>query len=224
MRISHLHKHDLPVGRECAWQHNFGIVDEGTGCSHVGGRPVQNYTDVLGCMKESPCRLTDDRLQMLVLRDPRSVAVSSYFWLLAHRTLPIPNEQTLKDYVLKMLPTICQYVHLRYVLLHEGMSERMEEFEYEDSVANPLEWHQRWLAFVGLNLPEKVVREASDKNSKRQYSFAEKGFDEHPGGKSATPSRSFRDEVSEEFEAEMDRIARIWLPPNILETFGIPLE
>ena len=224
MKISHLLKHNLPVELRCSWQHFDGVASEGAGCSHVGGHRVQNYTDVLGCMKESPCRLTDDRLQMLVLRDPRAVAVSSYFWLLVHPMERTPTKETLEHYVLRMLPTICQYVHLRYVLLHEEMSEIMEEFEYEDSVANPLQWHQRWLAFVGLNLPESVVREASDKDSKRQYSFAAKGVDQHPGGGVTAPSRSFRDEVSEEVASEMDRIARIWLPPTLLDMFGIPLQ
>jgi len=54
---------------------------------------------------------------------------------------------------------------------------------------------------------EKVVQEASDNGSRHQRVFTENGIDEHPGGNNATSGRSFKDEVSDELTAEVDRVA-----------------
>ena len=226
VKISHLFKHNLPVEQTCPWQHRDGIAGEGDGCSHVKGRLVQNYTDVLDCLTKTPCRVEDNRLQMLVVRDPRAVVVSSYFWLLTHpnQGAPIRTNEGLEQYVRRMLPTICQNVYLRYAVLLEKMPESTQVFEYNDAEENRFEWHKRWVKFVGLNVTESVVLEASDNSSRHQHVFAEKGVDKHPGGNSTASGRSFKDEVSDELAAEMDRVARVWLPPDLLEKFGIPLE
>lgn len=59
---------------------------------------------------------------------------------------------------------------------------------YSDAVENRFEWHQRWLKFVGLNVAESVVRQASDTGLKHhdERVFTEKGINEHLGGNNAT--------------------------------------
>lgn len=60
--VSKLRKHELPVGSNCIWWHPNGITyyleDEGIPCPNVGGRPVRDYDDVMGCMAEANCELT----------------------------------------------------------------------------------------------------------------------------------------------------------------------
>lgn len=55
-------KHELPVYPTCVWWHRNGIMDrfheDGIACPTVGGRPVGNYSDVLGCMAEADCVIT----------------------------------------------------------------------------------------------------------------------------------------------------------------------
>ena len=184
---------------------------------------MQNYTDTERCLHEKPCAITDNRHQMLILRDPRAVVVSSFFHVKTHpesagRSLP---GESVDDYALRMLPTICHFVHLRYQLLQEKMSDRTVEFFYDEGSADPLGWHQRWLSFVGLTPPVSVAQEATDTARRREFGFALKGVDKHPGGKVATAHRSWEDEISPEVLRRMYEICRVWLPPVLMEKFGI---
>lgn len=223
--ISHVFKHNMPVVHNCPWQHIDGVAPEGPGCATSDGRPAQNHEDVAACVRASPCRINDKRLQMLVLRDPRAVVVSSYYYLKTHRlqtaTLKNPTE-SVERYAVRMLPTICRFVHIRYLVLLERMADRTVEFMYEESLADPLEWHRGWLSSVGLNLPDSIVRRATDTALSGNFEFAAKGRDKHPGGVNTTPSRSYETEVGPEIRAKLDDICRLWLPPVLLEKFGIP--
>lgn len=221
--ISSLFKHDLPVSKNCPWQHVDAVTPEGKGCNTVKGRPVRNHTDTAECLHENPCEIQDNRLQMLILRDPRAVVVSSFFYVKVQKPSAgqrLPGE-SVDSFAVRMLPTICRYVHLRWLLLQERMPDKTVEFMYDESLADPLGWHQRWLSSVGLTPPRSVVQEATDSALRREYDFKGKGVDEHPGGKAATPARSWEDEISAEVVEQLNGICRVWLPPVLLEKFGI---
>ena len=188
---------------------------------------MQNHTDTADCLHQNPCEITDSRLQMLILRDPRAVAVSSFFHLKMHP--PSFGGHRLRDesvdaYALRLLPTICHFVHLRWLLLQERMADKTVEFEYDESLADPFGWHDRWLAAVGLTPPKSVVQEATDTALRGEYGFAGKGVDEHPGGKEVTPARSWEDEISAAVVEQLNDICRVWLPPVLLEKFGIDAQ
>ena len=104
------------------------------------------------------------------------------------------------------------------------MSDITQVFEYNDTAGNRFEWHHRWQTIVGPNVTESVVREASDNGSRHQRVFTEKGIDDHPGGNNATSGRSFKHEISDELTAEVDRVARVWVPSDLLNKFGILLK
>lgn len=226
--ISHLYKHNMPVVADCPWQHIDGVTPESPGCTTSDMRPLQNHEDVAACVRASQCRINDNRLQMLVLRDPRAVVVSSYFYLKTHKPYtadpkhPAHPAESVDLYALRMLPTICRFVHIRYLVLLERMADQTVAFMYEESLADPLEWHRRWLLSVGLDLPEAVVQRATDIALNGDYEFAAKGRDKHPGGVQTTPSRSYETEVGPEVRAQLDDICRRWLPPVLLEKFGVP--
>eukprot|EP00752_Nemacystus_decipiens_P012792 g11327.t1 len=216
--ISSLYKHLLPVSNKCPWQHVNAITLEGKGCTTVAGRPVQNHTDTAECLHENPCEVTDDRPQMLILRDPRAVVVSSFFHLKHHKN---ERGESVDSFAVRMLPTICRFVHLRWLLLHERMADRTVEFVYDESLADPLGWHQRWLSSVGLTPPKSVVEKATNTAVRKEYGFTGKGVDTHPGGKEATPARRWDDEISAEVVEQLNDICRVWLPPALLEKFGV---
>eukprot|EP00903_Cladosiphon_okamuranus_P005694 g5656.t1 len=216
--ISHLLKHTFPVSRKCPWQHVNAITRVGKGCTFVAGRPVQNHTDSAQCLHEHPCKITDSRLQMLILRDPRAVAISSFFHLKRHKN---GRNESAGEYAVRLLPTICRFVHLRWLLLQERMADKTVEFMYDESLGDPLGWHERWLSSVGLTPPKSVVQEATDTALRGEYGFAGKGVDKHVGGKEITPARTWEDEVSAEVAEQLNDICRVWLPPVLLEKFGI---
>lgn len=222
--ISHGFKHNMPVVHNCPWQHIDGVAPEGLGCTPSGGQLVQNYQDVAACVRESPCRINDNRLQMLVLRDPRAVVVSSFYYLKTHKVnmARLRPTESVDAFALRMLPTICRFVHIRYIVLMERMADKTIEFVYDESLADPLEWHHRWLRFAGLNLPVSAVQHATDTALRGDYGFAAKGRDKHPGGLKTTPSRSYETEIGPDVRAKLDEICRVWLPPVLLEKFGVP--
>ncbi|CBN79477.1 hypothetical protein Esi_0254_0001 [Ectocarpus siliculosus] len=221
--VSSLFKHDLPVPPSCPWQHVDNVTPENKGCTTVNGRRVGNYTDTVECLQQHPCRIVDDRIQMLILRDPRAVAVSSFFHLKTHHH-PFwkhLTDESVDSFVLRMLPTICHFIHLRYLVLHEKLGGKTVEFTYDESLADPLQWHQRWLSSVGLTPPPGVVLQATNTSLRREYGFAGKGVDKHPGGKEATEKRTWEDEISHDVAEQLEGICREWLPPVLLEKFGI---
>lgn len=81
IRIIKGFKHMLPIDRTCRWQHGDNIASERTPCHFKNGSEPQNYEEVALCVKESHCHVTSRHLQLAVFRDPRPMAVSSYFFL-----------------------------------------------------------------------------------------------------------------------------------------------
>lgn len=182
---------------------------------------MQNHTDTAQCLRDNPCEFEDSSLQMLVLRDPRAVAVSSFFYVktyMANSGRLVPNE-SVGSFAVRMLPTICRFIHLRWLLLEEQMADKTVEFIYDDSLADPFGWHQRWLSSVGITPPKSVVQEATDAAVREEYGFTGKGIDKHPGGKEAKPIRRWQNEVR--VAKQLTDICRVWLPPVLLEKFGI---
>lgn len=221
--ISHLSKHNMPVSKKCPWRHIDGITTENAGCTTVNGRPLQNWEDTLNCLQKSGCHVTDDRLQMLVLRDPRAVVVSSYFYLKIHHKGParLKSHESVNIYALKMLPTICRFVHLRYELLKEQRPNTTFDSYFNETLADPHGWHQRWFSYVGLHLPESVVHQAADTAVRQDFAFTPKGIDTHQGGKNATAKRTYENEISPLVKKQLDDICRLWLPPVLLDKFGV---
>lgn len=119
------------------------------------------------------------------------------------------------------------WISLRYFLFSETLADRSKLFWYDDHEADPVDWHGRFLAFVGLNIPLREVVDmamiASDGGSiDTVLDFKAKGIDNHPG---ANESRTtFRDDLGPDSLAMMDDVMRKWVPPVMLKRFGIPLD
>lgn len=223
------HKHMLPVRGSCSWHHSNGLVVDEEECMSVADKPVQDHADLWNCVERAGCEIWDDRPQFVMMRDPRPMAVSSFFYVQTHPETrggkhPALN-MTVDDAVMMMLPGIARYIGLRFNLF-QGLLERQSEvFWYDDALADPLQWHYRWFAFAGLNLPGSVVRAASDASVRGEFDFwTEGGPNKHPGGKEPSVKRSWKDEVSPKLHAEIDEITRRWLPPVVLAKIGVPVE
>lgn len=159
------------------------------------------------------------------MRDPREVTVSTYF----HKKRTNPGKldrvvESVDEYFQKYLGAICMWVSLRYFFFTEIIGDQSELFWYDDHEADPVDWHGRLFAFIGLNMPlPKVVDMAmfaSGGDIRSALDFEPKGIDEHPGGNSSI-ARNFRDDLGAESLAMMDDVMRKWMPPVILKRFGI---
>lgn len=115
------------------------------------------------------------------------------------------------------------WVSLRYLLFTVFMAERSAVFWYEEATADPVDWHRRYLSFVGVHLPPdeviEIARTASGGGSILGY--PSKGLDTHPGGLEGAITRTFRDELNEVSLEMMDDVLRQWLPPVILARFDL---
>lgn len=200
---------------------------------------MKGEADLWRCMHTAKCGITADhtrRLQMAVLRDPRAVAVSSYFHLnrlkqqqqqqqqMSVKQRSSSNSRPLDDFALAFLPTTCMWVTLRFLLFEGMLSRQSTVYWYEDALKDPLGWHRHFLEFVGLHLPETVVSEAARRSFRggKIMNFPSKGIDAHVGGQEATPERSFRDELMPQTLLKMDQTMRTWLPPVLLTKLGVP--
>ncbi|CAM9277724.1 unnamed protein product [Ectocarpus fasciculatus] len=216
--VSCVGKHDLPVSDSCPWSHGPGIALESDGCWSVDGQPVENESDLWTCMQEAPCEITDNRLQMVPIRDPRAVAVSTYFYHVYNNSPRNYREQhhSLDEAVLEILPQLCHSTTLRHILFEGLLSDRSELFWYEEAIEEPFDWHHRWASFAGLILPGSWIDGMVVANQEGRI------FNPHPGGKKQSAKRTWRDEVSPGTRQEMDSILRKWLPGVLLARFGIP--
>ncbi|CAM9512001.1 unnamed protein product [Ectocarpus sp. 8 AP-2014] len=215
-------KHQFPVPESCPWKHGGGLEKVGRGCGSVNGRPVENAADLWLCVKETSCKYTDDSLQFVVMRDPRAVAVSTYFYI---NRSPIhlhhPSRgKSLDEAVLVILPQICQFTTIRHILFDGQLSSRSTIFWYEDAMRDPLDWYNRWASLAGFTLPASWIKdihasltEATENGRKREP---------HPGGQVVSSDRTWEDEVSPETREEMNSILRTWLPGVLLARFDVP--
>ncbi|CAN0435948.1 unnamed protein product [Ectocarpus sp. 12 AP-2014] len=216
--VSCLGKHSLPVSDSCPWSHSYGFAQKGDGCWSIDGQPVENESDLWTCMQETPCEITDERLQLVPIRDPRDVAVSTYFHHV-HRNKPenyLELHPSLDKTVLEILPQLCHFTTLRHIIFEGLLSDRSETFWYEETVEDPFDWHYRWASFAGLILPRGWIDGMVAANQEHKI------FNPHQGGAEKSVKRTWRDEVSPEIHQEMDLILRKWLPGVLLARYGVP--
>ena len=159
---------------------------------------------------------------MAVLRDPRPLAVSAYFHLLREYPLEVKG-LSVDTYVATMLPEFCQWVSVRYLVFGELLRDRSAMFWYGEALDDPVSWHVDFFEFVGLNMPEEVLKKSADVAMRGGsiLGFPSKGLDRHDGGAAAGLTRTFRDELNSTTLANMDDVLRVWLPPAMLEKVGV---
>lgn len=219
-------KHTLPVKDTCAFAHGGGIGLRKDGkarkqpCTFADGTHVKNYDELWRCMREANCDITDSWIQMAVFRDPRPLVVSTFYHIQVHAGRDLGD---LESFVLKELPIVCQWMAVRYILFTGILADQSMEIWYEDAMADPLGWHYKWFHSIGLQLPFQVVEAAAKAAAANDLGFGHKKIDVHPGeGPKNEPGvRRFEDEVRPEVLAVADDVLRTWLPPVLLERFGI---
>lgn len=210
----------LPMSALCPLAHKNGVLYEENGCIFADGTLMKNVDDIQPCIAENSCPVHDRRQQMVVMRDPRPVVVSSYFFALAHHKGALRGE-SLDAYVVRMFPTVCQWVAIRYYFFEDMVPDKAIVFWYDDSLEDPVLWHSRWLEWIGLQPPTQVVKAATDAAAARDFRFYSKGVDKHIGGKEATVKRTYADELKPETLADLEDVMRTWLPPELLHRFGV---
>ncbi len=182
--------------------------------------------DLWKCIQEAGCPIDDDRLQFCVFRDPRAVTVSTYFHVIRNHRKGFEGLASVDDFFQMYLGRISMWVSARYFFFAHMLARQSELFWYADHQADPFEWHVRYLALAGLNLPldevMNMVRIATGKNISSVLGYPAKGIDKHPGGLQTRSNRNFRDELSSESLLMMDDVLRTWLPPLILRRLDIP--
>lgn len=172
----------------------------------------------------SPCVVSfaDDRSQLVILRDPRAVAVSSYY----HRKNGnvLGGEFSLEEYLPQILPGICMWTSIRYVLF-AGLLDNSNIFWYDETVARPRDWHRAFLNSVGLHVPSSVVEGAVAAALRGEFSFTAKTMDRHSEQDSGEVvfNRSWKDDLEPNVILELDSVLRMWLPPVLLAKLGIAL-
>ena len=121
------------------------------------------------------------------------------------------------------MPILCQWLVVRYTLFTGILDHQSIEFWYNDAIFDPLQWHIHYFYSVGLQLPFQVVVATSEAAAADKLGFSHKDIDVHPGEKprNETVPRRFEDEVSEEMLELADDVLRTWLPPILLERFGV---
>lgn len=183
--------------------------------------------DLWACVEEAGCHINVDSLQLAVMRDPRPVTVSSYFQLRHQHSTWVDQDgevlQSVDEYFRGNLPIVCKWVSIRYLLFTELLANTSAVFWYDDAVADPVDWHDRYYSFVGINMPREVVNTAAREASRGGsiLGFHSKGLDKHPGGIKPSVTRSYRDELSRDSLTDMDDVLRLWLPPVVLEILGL---
>ncbi|CAN0434111.1 unnamed protein product, partial [Scytosiphon promiscuus] len=95
----------------------------------------------------------------VVLRDPRLVVVSTYYFMKSHNR---PGLGDLDDFVARGLPVLCQWIAVRHILFSGIIRHQSIAFWYHDALADPLEWYYRFYDFVGLQLPHPTVNGAAE--------------------------------------------------------------
>ncbi len=174
-------------------------------------------------MEEAECAFNDDSQQLAIMRDPRAATVSAYF----HRIRENPDkhfelESSVDTYFQELLGVVCMWTTVRYLLFTEMLADRSELFLLEDLVIDPVDWHGRFFSFVGLHLPFDFIHDTAQAASGGGSTPGYGRKDEHPGGHESVGSAiTFRDELGPESLAMMDDVVRLWLPPVLLQRFGI---
>lgn len=181
--------------------------------------------DLWKCVQEAACTINAVGPQLAVMRDPRPATVSAYFHL--ERAGLLPNEDTVDQYFQRYLGLICQWISIRYFFFTTIVADQSELFWYGDHEDDPFDWHERYLALIGLNLPVNdtlaMARAASEGDFSGVLTYKVKGVDAHPGGLVDRSNSTFEDELGEESRLMMDDVLRRWLPPVVLRRLGLLL-
>lgn len=218
------------MNSSCAYSHNHGIElariheeedqPRNAACKSADGTQITNHAGLWRCMHDASCDINDDWLQMVVFRDPRPAVVSAYFHLGVHSDMDLGP---LKDFIARQLPSICQWLAIRYILFSGLLPHQSVVFWYNDALADPIEWHYHWFDAVGLQLPFGVVKNTAKAAAAGELRFNHKAIDVHPGeeARTGTGVRRFEDEVDPEVLEIADAVLRVWLPPVLLQKLGV---
>ncbi|CAN0244662.1 unnamed protein product [Scytosiphon promiscuus] len=169
INISSENKHLLPCDGSCPWSRGAGVARPAEPvCSFSNGRLPEGSAELMGCMHQAACPITDNRLQMAVLRDPRAVAVSSYstFGREYPHLLEEAQITTVEQFFHAVLPTLCKWTTVRYKLFAETLAAQSTVYWYSDTLVAPLPWHYNLLWYFGLSMPAAVVEWSSHVASK----------------------------------------------------------
>lgn len=173
----------------------------------------------------------DDSLQFATFRDPRAVAVSTYFWIETHAEDVavyakdrVHLNRTLDESIIEILESVCLWTSTRHIVFNDLDRAKSAVFSYEEAEKDVLEWHYRWLHLAGLNLPVPWVKNIAGLARGGKWASLTQGVNPHPGGQEAsTPAaRTWRDEVSPELWDDMDAVVRRWLPHEIVARLDMP--
>lgn len=162
-----------------------------------------------------------------MFRDPRAVAESTYYFAEAYKEVDSEgNPVMLDDFVLEHLPVLSQWIALRFIVFGGYLADQSVMLWYEDATADPLRWHFKLLASLGLQLPKEVVQRAVDTALRGEFNFNTKGIDEHadedPDKNEDLEARSFENTLKDETQEKAKAILRLWLPPQVLVKLGVP--
>ena len=214
-------KHELPVDRrKCPWSHRGSMTrpDDVICKNSESGKEPENFVELEQCIKHAACPVIDDSLQMAVLRDPREVTVSSYYYFLRHEPEILRNVglESMNDFFSRYFPLVCKWLFVRFLLFGSLIANQSSLFWYRDAVEYPARWRSQFLSFVGLNPPAFIVNETAKafEKGKHNLGFKAQDLDSHPGG---TNSRSYRDELNDVVIGQIDSILTRWLPDGFLE-------
>lgn len=158
---------------------------------------------------------------MAIFRDPRAIAVSTYYYVLA-RDASVRLEQSVDDFVSRHLATLCKWLTIRSIVFEGYAPQNSTIFWYEDVVADPMRFHNQWLESVGLNLPERVIKKAVEAALRGEFAFKSVGIDAHAGQSMDLHKRTFETTLRNDTLVEAESILRTWLPPHFLARLGIP--
>lgn len=171
----------------------------------------------------------DQSFQFATFRDPRAVAVSTYFWIETHaKDVAVYAEErvylnrTLDESILEILESVCLWMSTRHILFGDLDRPKSAVFSYEEAEKDVLEWHYRWTHLAGLNLPVAWVKDIASLARGGSWASYTQGVNPHPGGQEASAARTWRDEVSPELWSDMDAVVRRWLPCDLVEGLGVP--
>lgn len=76
--------------------------------------------------EEAGCTVQGESLQLVAMRDPRAVTVSTYF----HRIRTGEQLGSLDDFFQEYLPSLCMWISARYFFFTEIMADKSELFWY----------------------------------------------------------------------------------------------
>lgn len=170
------------------------------------------------------------------MRDPRAGAVSTYFHEQTHAH--VYNKEgavgsaatTLDEFVLAMVPVLCQWLAVRYILFTEIMGPKSTLFWYDDGLNDAVTWHTDWIASAGVHLPQPAIEVMADAALREDFAFDTKGRNDHPGEKTTTKKEeethrpTWQEMLRPETLVKLDVISRKWLPPAVLAKLNLVIQ